>query len=194
MGLFSKRLVPFQVTVCGIDELGFHWEAGVTHVLSILDPGWPEPEALGAFDPHRRLELRFHDVIDAGAGCIAPESRDVEQLLTFGRDLTEARGTHLLVHCHAGVSRSTAAATLSLAQMRPDRPAEEALLTVVRQRPRAWPNLRILELGDVLLGRRGQIVDAARAYYRLRLDREPWMIEQMIEGGRGREVAEAGKA
>jgi predicted protein tyrosine phosphatase len=194
MGLFSKRLVPFQVTICGIDELGFHWEAGVTHVLSILDPGWPEPEALGAFDAHRRLELRFHDVIEAGPGWIAPETRDVEQLLTFGRDLTEARGTHLLVHCHAGVSRSTAAATLILAQTHPDQPAEEALLTVVRQRPRAWPNLRILELGDALLGRRGQIVDAARAYYRLRLDREPWMIEQMIEGGRGREVAEAGKA
>ena len=194
MGLFSKRLVPFQVTICGIDELGFHCEAGVSHVLSILDPGWPEPEALGAFDPHRRLELRFHDVIDTGPGCIAPESLDVEQLLTFGRDLTKARGTHLLVHCHAGVSRSTAAATLILAQRRPDRPAEEALLAVVRQRPRAWPNLRILELGDALLERRGEIVEAARAHYRRVLDREPWLIEQMIDSGRGREVAEAGRS
>ena len=194
MGLFSKRLAPFQVTICGIDELGFHWEAGVTHVLSILDPGWPEPEALGAFDAHRRLELRFHDVIEAGPGWIAPERLDVEQLLSFGRDLTEARGTHLLVHCHAGVSRSTAAATLILAQARPDRPAEELLQAVVRQRSHAWPNLRILELGDALLDRRGEIVDAARAIYRRRLEREPWMIEQMIESGRGREVAEAGRA
>jgi predicted protein tyrosine phosphatase len=194
MGLFSKRLAPFQVTICGIDELGFHWEAGVTHVLSILDPGWPEPAALGAFDAHRRLELRFHDVIEAGPGWIAPERLDVEQLLSFGRDLTEARGTHLLVHCHAGVSRSTAAATLILAQARPDRPAEELLQAVVRQRSHAWPNLRILELGDALLDRRGEIVDAARAIYRRRLEREPWMIEQMIEGGRGREVAEAGRS
>ena len=194
MGLFSKRLAPFQVTICGIDELGFHWEAGVTHVLSILDPGWPEPEALGAFDAHRRLELRFHDVIEAGSGWIAPERLDVEQLLSFGRDLTESRGTHLLVHCHAGVSRSTAAATLILAQARPDRPAEEVLQAVVRRRSHAWPNLRILELGDALLDRRGEIVDAARAIYRRRLEREPWMIEQMIEGGRGREVAEAGRS
>ena len=98
MRLFSKRLVPFQVTICGIDELELHCAAGVTHVLSILDPGWPEPEAFGAFDPHRRLELRFHDVIETEPGCVAPESLDVEQLLSFGRDLTEGKGTHLLVH------------------------------------------------------------------------------------------------
>jgi predicted protein tyrosine phosphatase len=192
MRLFSKRLVPFQVTICGIDELELHCAAGVTHVLSILDPGWPEPEAFGAFDPHRRLELRFHDVIETEPGCVAPESLDVEQLLSFGRDLTEGKGTHLLVHCHAGVSRSTAAATLIVAQARPDRPAEEALQTVLSRRPRAWPNLRILELGDALLERRGEIVGAARAHYRRRLEREPWLIEQMIDGGRGREVVEAG--
>ena len=192
MRLFSKRLVPFQVTICGIGELGLHCEAGVTHVLSLLDPGSPEPEAFGAFDPHRRLELRFHDVIETEPGCVAPESLDVEQLLSFGHDLTEGKGTHLLVHCHAGVSRSTAAATLIVAQARPDRPAEEALQTVLSRRPRAWPNLRILELGDALLERRGEIVGAARAHYRRRLEREPWLIEQMIDGGRGREVVEAG--
>ena len=193
MGLFSRRLVPFEVTICGIDELGLHCEGRVTHVLSILDPGWPEPEAFGAFDPHQRLELRFHDVIEAGAGWTAPQPRDVDLLLTFGRDLTEARDPHLLVHCHAGVSRSTAAAALMLAQAWPDRTADEALLTVVRRRPRAWPNLRIIELGDALLGRRGEIVEATRAHYRRVLEREPWMIDQMIAGGRGREVAEAGK-
>ena len=122
-----------------------------------------------------------------------PERQDVEDLLTFGRDLIQARGTHILVHCHAGVSRSTAAATLILAQARPDRPAEEALLAVARQRQRAWPNLRILELGDALLGRRGEIIEAARTHYRRAIEREPWLAEQMIEGGRGREVAEAGR-
>jgi predicted protein tyrosine phosphatase len=193
MGLFSRRLVPFQLTICGINELGLHCEERVTHVLSILDPGWPDPEAFGAFDPHERLELRFHDVIDAGPGWITPDREDVERLLAFGRELSRARETHLLVHCHAGLSRSTAAATLIVAQTRPDRPADQALLEVVRQRPRAWPNLRILELGDELLGRRGEIINAARAHYRRALEREPWLLEQMIEGGRGREVAEAGR-
>jgi predicted protein tyrosine phosphatase len=193
MGLFSRRLVPFQLTICGIGELGSHCAGGVTHVLSILDPGWPDPEAFGAFEAHRRLELRFHDVIDSQPGWIAPQRQDVEHLLAFGRDVPRARRSHLLIHCHAGVSRSTAAAMLILAQTRPDRPADAALTEVVRQRPRAWPNLRILELGDELLGRNGEIVAAARAHYRRALAVEPWLAEAMIDGGRGREVAEADK-
>ena len=187
----EKQLVPFQVTICGIDELECHCAAGVTHVLSILDPGWPEPEPLGRFDVNRRLRLRFHDVIESEPGWIAPERWDVELLLAFSRDLAVSEETHLLVHCHAGVSRSTAAATLVMAQARPDRPADEVLREVVRLRPRAWPNLRILEFGDEILGRRGEIIEAARAHYRRALEREPWLAEAMIDGGRGREVAAA---
>lgn len=186
-----QALAPFQLTICGIDELACHCAAGVTHVLSILDPDSPEPEPLSIFEVHRRLRLRFHDVIESQPGWIAPERWDVELLLTFARDLG-ASGTHLLIHCHAGVSRSTAAATLVLAQRRPEQPAEEVLTEVVRLRPRAWPNLRILELGDDILGRNGEIVAAARAHYRRAIEREPWLADAMIEGGRGREVAVAG--
>jgi predicted protein tyrosine phosphatase len=188
-----NELVPFQITICGIDELAGHCAGDVTHVLSILDPGWPDPEPLSMFDVSRRLKLRFHDVIESHPGWIAPERWDIELLLAFGRDLTASRNTHVLIHCHAGVSRSTAAATLVLAQTRPDRPADEALREVARLRPRAWPNLRILELGDEILGRRGEIVEAARTYYRQALEREPWLAEAMIEGGRGREIAVANK-
>jgi len=186
-----EQLVPFQVTICGIDELECHCAGGITHVLSILDPGWPEPEALSGFSINRRLRLRFHDVIESQPGWIAPERWDVELLLAFSRDLAVSEEAHLLVHCHAGVSRSTAAATLVMAQARPDRPADEVLREVVRLRPRAWPNLRILEFGDEILGRRGEIIEAARAHYRRALEREPWLAEAMIDGGRGREVAAA---
>jgi hypothetical protein len=41
-------LVGFRITVCGIEELPGHCEAGVSHVLSILDPGSPLPPACGA--------------------------------------------------------------------------------------------------------------------------------------------------
>jgi predicted protein tyrosine phosphatase len=188
----DKQLMPFQVTICGIEELEGHCAGGITHVLSILDPGWPEPESLSGFDINRRLRLRFHDVIESQPGWIAPERWDVELLLAFSRGLAASEDAHLLVHCHAGVSRSTAAATLVIAQARPDRSGEEILQEVVRLRPRAWPNLRILELGDEILGRGGEIVEAARAHYRRALEREPWLAEAMIEGGRGREIAAAG--
>jgi predicted protein tyrosine phosphatase len=156
----------FRITVCGLDELSALGAGNVTHVVSILDPGWPDPPELQAFAAGRHLTLRFHDVIDASPESIAPESGDIERLLAFGRDLANDRAQHLLVHCHAGVSRSTAAAILLLAQRYADRPADEAVLEIARLRPRAWPNLRILELGDAALGRGGAIVEAARAHYR----------------------------
>ena len=53
--------IPFRITVCGLDELADQAAAGVSHVLSILDPGWPEPDPLNTFGLDRRLKLRFHD-------------------------------------------------------------------------------------------------------------------------------------
>lgn len=178
----------FRVTICGIPELGEHCAAGVTHVLSILDPEWPDPTAFDDFPPHHRLALRFHDIIEPLPNRLPPSRRDVEELLAFGRGLDVG---HLLVHCHAGVSRSTAATALILAQALPDRPAAEVLDAVVRLRPRAWPNLRILEFGDELLRRDGEIVKAAAQVYRRLLDRDPLWQEAMIDGGRGREVIAA---
>ncbi|HZU90944.1 MAG TPA: protein-tyrosine-phosphatase, partial [Stellaceae bacterium] len=159
--------------------------------LSILDPDWPEPEAFRAYAPHRRLELRFHDIIDPAPGWVLPQQEDVERLLAFGRELAEeaaATGAHLLIHCHAGLSRSTAAAALLLVQACPDRPAAEAFAAVAALRPRAWPNLRLIELGDALLGRDGEIVAAARAHYRRALAAQPALAAALAAGGRGREL------
>ena len=63
-----RALMPFQLTICGIDEVACHCTGGVTHVLSILDPDWPAPEPLSSFELDRRLRLRFHDVIES-CGC-----------------------------------------------------------------------------------------------------------------------------
>jgi predicted protein tyrosine phosphatase len=183
--------VSFEISVCGIPELAGYCERQVSHVLSILDPQEPQPAAFGAFGEHERLELRFHDVIDERPGQLAPSARDVDRLLEFGRGLLAEpdASAHLLVHCHAGVSRSTAALILLLAQARPDRKAAEAVAEVVRVRPQAWPNLRILELGGARLGRRAELVAAARAHYARVARREPGIALAMAAGGRGREVA-----
>ena len=42
-----ETIAPFRISVCGIEELQGHCETGVSHVLSILDPDWPVPEAFG---------------------------------------------------------------------------------------------------------------------------------------------------
>ena len=185
-----SRLVPFELTVCGIEELAGHCEIGVSHVLSILDPGQPEPPAFGAYGEHRRLDLRFHDVIDEMPGMLPPRQEDVASVLAFGRDLmAEPRErAHLLVHCHAGISRSTASMMLILAQARPDVAGRDIVSQVVQIRPRAWPNLRILEFGDSLLRRGGDLVAAAHERYREVVTQRPEWRELMIDAGRGREI------
>lgn len=186
---------PFRITVCGIEELPGHCEAGVSHVLSILDPDWPVPAAFGRFGTHERLELRFHDVIEDISDMRPPGREHVARLLAFGRDLmawpVSASEAHLLVHCHAGVSRSTASMALILAQARPGRPAQAVVEEVRRIRPQAWPNLRIIELGDALLGRNGQIIAAVGELYGRQLQARPEMAEPMIQAGRQREIMTA---
>jgi predicted protein tyrosine phosphatase len=198
--LNNTEPAPLRLTICGLEELAANCQRDVTHVLSLLDPGWPEPDALRVFGLDRRLKLHFHDIIDDLPDWVAPQRCDVDLLLAFARDLGKLQPTsadepvplHLLVHCHAGVSRSTAAAILILAQHEPDMPAREVVGQVIRLRAHAWPNLRMIEFGDAALRRNGEIVAAVLALYRLALDREPWLVEAMIENGRRREVAAAG--
>jgi predicted protein tyrosine phosphatase len=187
---------PFRLTVCGIEELGGHCETGVSHVLSILDPEWPVPEAFGQYGEHARLELRFHDIIEETAGQHAPRADHVAEVLAFGRDLMAepAGDAHLLVHCHAGISRSTASMALILAQALPQAPAEAILSEILRIREKAWPNLRILELGEAMIGRQGEFSTAAARIYRHQLDIRPHLAEFFERGGRGREVAAARQA
>ena len=185
---------PFRITVCGIDELPAHGDVGVSHVLSILDPHWPVPDAFGAFGEHERLELRFHDVIEDIQGAMAPQPEHVARLLALGRDMLSepAPGAHLLVHCHAGVSRSTAAMLLMLAQAHPEVAVALLAHEILRIRPQAWPNLRIVEIGDVMLRRDGEIVEAAKGIYRLQLAQRPELAPAMTAAGRGREVVAGG--
>jgi predicted protein tyrosine phosphatase len=185
MSLVSVSLL----TVCGLEELASHGTRAVTHVLSILDPDWPDPDAFGAWSEHRRTTLRFHDAIDPAPGLILPETGDVEAILAFGRSLAaEAAARHLLVHCHMGISRSTAAMLILLAETHP-REKPEALLERLRAiRHQAWPNLRMVELADDVLGRGGRLTAALGPHYARQIAARPELVEPMRRLGRGREV------
>ena len=185
-----EAIAPFGISVCGIEELAGHCETGVSHVLSILDPEWPVPEAFGAFGEHAKLEVRFHDIIEDTPGQVAPREEDVDRILAFGRDLQgePSPAARLLVHCHAGISRSTASMALLLAQARPSLPAERIMQGILGIREKAWPNLRILEMGDARLGRGGTLPAAAAELYRHQLRLRPHLAEAFRQAGRGREV------
>ncbi len=189
----SSAAPTFGITVCGIEELAGHCSTGASHVLSILDPDYPVPEAFGAFGEHHKVEVRFHDIIDETPGLLVPQPEHVERILALGRDLlAEPKATaHLLVHCHAGISRSTASMALILAQALPEQHADTVLMLVHGIREKAWPNLRLIEIGDAMLGRNGTLVEATHALHRLQIEHRPHIAEFMELGGREREVAAA---
>ena len=180
--------LPFSIAVRGIQELPDMADAGVTHVLSILDPEWPVPEVFGTYGEHAKLELRFDDIIEDAPGESPPQYTHVEQLLAFGRTLDGETGAHLLVHCHAGVSRSSASMALLIAQALPNRPADAVFADVLAIRPQIWPNLRIIEMGDALLRRNGALVAALAEIYRRQIAKDPGLADDFRANGRGREV------
>jgi predicted protein tyrosine phosphatase len=180
-----------RLTICGLNELGAFRDAAVTHVLSILDPAYPEPQDFAAYGPHRRLTLRFDDVIEVKAGMLPPEQSHIEALLEFGEGLAGAEDDplrHLLVHCHAGISRSTASMATLLAEARPDMDEDVVFAHIREIRPQAWPNSRMIGMADGLLGRGGRLVGALRRHYGEQIRRRPDLVDLIKRVGRGAEV------
>jgi predicted protein tyrosine phosphatase len=175
------------LTICGLEELDAHGAAGVSHILSILDPDWPEPAAFRAFDPHLRTTLYFHDAIEPGPHIVLPAKADVETILAFGRDLGQDL-RHLLIHCHAGISRSTAAMAMILAQAFPQLSEAEIVDRLFAIRPQAWPNSRMIGFADELLGRDGRFTAAVAGLYARRLAARPELADTMRRLDRAREV------
>ena len=177
------------LTVCGLDELTGHGGRGVSHVLSILDPATPEPDFAG-YPPLQRTVLRFDDIVEEQPGKVAPTADHVAAVLAFGRSLqdgTPAEG-HLLVHCHAGISRSTAAMATLLAQANPSLPEREVVDRLVAIRPQAWPNLRMIDFADAQLEREGRLIEATGRVYRRRLEATPQLADGLRQLGRAREL------
>jgi predicted protein tyrosine phosphatase len=181
-----------MLTICGISELPDQRGRSVTHVLSILDPDHPDPEAFEAYDPHHRTILRFHDIINPIEGMILPRPEHVEEVLRFGDEVAaggaERAEGHLLVHCHMGVSRSTAAMLTLLAQTNPEENEDRLFERLTAIRPQAWPNSLMVSFADELLSRNGRLTDALRRHYGRQIKSMPRYVQIMHDLGRGREV------
>ena len=177
------------LTICGIEELPEHNKRAVTNVLTILDPEREDPEAFQAFAPHDRTILRFHDIIAPMENRILPREDHMDQILRFGSGIAApGKGGHLLVHCHMGISRSTAAMLTLMAQSNPEASAEALFQRLAKIRPQAWPNSLMIGFADDMLGYKGQLTDELRRHYGRQLERNPLYRDWMEKLGRGQEV------
>lgn len=135
-------------------------QTNATHVVSLLDPG-DRLFVTERLSKLPRLHLICEDVLNDFAHN-APTREQVDRLLKFGRNMSE--DAVVVVHCFAGVSRSTAAAAALMVQElkhqgHPD-PVSEALRRLVDQRPEACPNPVISKFADELLGFDGAFHEA----------------------------------
>lgn len=125
-----------------------------SHLVSAINADLaPTTPAQLHVDRHLRLDM--HDIIEPCDGASAPANEHVGQLIEFVRSWD--RRAPLLIHCYAGLSRSTAAAFITLCALNPDA-AEGAIAQALRRASdTAVPNRRFVALADAYLKRQGRM-------------------------------------
>ncbi len=150
-----------QIHVCSLSKIGTIAPAiGARSLVTFLNVGTPVTRP-ACIAPERHLIVGMSDIVEPLDGHVLPQEAHVRQFLGFVRvwDGNEP----VLIHCYAGVSRSTAAAYIAACALRPDQ-SEEAFAQRLRAlSPTATPNIKLVTIADGLLARRGRMVDAIRA-------------------------------
>ena len=103
----------------------------------------------------------MNDIAQPMLGLDAPTEVHVGNLLSFVKDWNGDGA--MLVHCWAGVSRSTAAAFISLCVLNDTVPEQDLAARLRQAAAHASPNRLLVALADDLLGRQGRMVDAIDA-------------------------------
>ena len=131
-----------------------------SHLITLLDPDEMIDTPKG-IEPERHLKLGINDIAEAVEGMTLPSEDTVNQLLAFGR--TWDTTAPMLIHCWAGISRSSASAYILACERNPE--ADEAAIAKALRAasPYAAPNRRLVALADDIMGRRGRMVDAVAA-------------------------------
>jgi predicted protein tyrosine phosphatase len=131
-----------------------------SHLITLLSP-------TEMIDEHRQmgggrhLRVGVNDIAEPMDGLIAPDETMVERILDFGSGWTGA--SPMLIHCWAGISRSSATAFI-LACARNPETTEKTIAGHIRAvSPIATPNPRLVGLADDMLGRGGRMADAVDA-------------------------------
>ncbi len=118
-------------------------------------------------DTPRRLEARNHlklvcnDIARPQPGLIAPSQLHAQRLIEFARHWD--RKGPLVIHCWAGISRSTAAAFVTLCALNPEADEHAIALELREISPTAQPNRLLVSHADAALGRAGRMMRAIEA-------------------------------
>lgn len=130
---------------------------GASHILTVManvDQVRRPPSVLEA----NHLKVSMDDISEPADGFIVPNDGHIVQVLAFVRGWD--RKAPLVVHCYAGISRSSASAFAAACALNPHR----AELSIARQiraaSPIAQPNRLIVALADKVLGREGRMLRA----------------------------------
>jgi predicted protein tyrosine phosphatase len=130
---------------------------GASHVLTIMAKvdQVQRPESVLAAN---HLKVQVDDITEAMEGFVAPSEIHIDQVLNFVRGWD--RNAPLVVHCYAGISRSTASAFAAVCALNPHRD-EMAIARKIREAsPIAQPNRLLVSLADKALGRDGRMLRA----------------------------------
>lgn len=157
--------------VCCLAEMPRHVASlGASHVISILTANYM-PETPAGIGPDNHLKVACHDIVEPFPDAILPGESHVERIVEFAG--TWDRRAPMVVHCFAGISRSTATALIVGTAVQPGQELELAQ-RLRAAAPHAHPNRLLVSLGDRHLGCNGALIDAVESIgYGTMLDRGP---------------------
>ena len=147
-----------MIHVCSLARLhGTVEEAGARHIVTLLRNTDQVLRPVSVIEANH-LILSMDDIVAPMDGYEPPADNHVERLLTFvtGWD----RAAPMVVHCYAGISRSTAGAYVAACALNPKRDEMQIAQAIREASPTATPNARIVSIADRLLGRKGRMVRA----------------------------------
>jgi predicted protein tyrosine phosphatase len=147
-----------KLYVCSLSRLPETVEkTQARHLVTLLGPTMNVETPVG-IPSHRHLKLIANDIATPLEGHILPGTDHVEQLIGFVESWDRAQP--MLIHCWAGISRSTAAAYIAASVLNPNLDEVGLAQRLRTASPSATPNPRLIELADTLLGRDGRMIHA----------------------------------
>ena len=150
-----------MIVVCGLSaaqsQIDLH---GAKSVISILGPETPHRDFIG-IERVQHLCLTFNDINSDTEGLISPQKGDALRLVEFIQNWDQA--SPLLIHCWAGISRSTASAFTALCVLRPHANEMDLAQELRLASPSATPNQMITHQVDQILGRDGRMLKAVES-------------------------------